>query len=104
MTTNLQDDLATMTIRELLVELTLVEDRLNSQRAASGYQATTESARLQRRVRAISAHLRQRRSEQGAAGMDPAVDADEADRIEQSIPVETDPEEEYPHQQAVGTP
>lgn len=37
------DDLASLTIRELLAELTRLEERLNSRRAAAGYQANTRS-------------------------------------------------------------
>lgn len=99
MTADLQrpSDLEAMTIRELLGELTRVEDRLNGQRAAVGYQASPEIARLQRRMRAISAELHERRSKH-EADPDPLVTADEADLIEQSIPVAADPDEEYPPQ------
>jgi len=87
-------DLSAMTIRELLAELTRVEDRLNSQRAAAGYGANPEIARLQRRMRAISAQLQLRRGDtSGAEALDRA---DEADLLEQSMPVDADPEEEYP--------
>lgn len=97
MTADLQrpPDLAAMTIRELLAELSRVEDRLNSQRAAAGYHANPEIARLQRRMRAISAQLHERRSKHDD-DVDPLAEADEADLIEQSIPVDADPEEEYP--------
>ncbi|WP_446666345.1 hypothetical protein [Flexivirga sp. B27] len=98
MTADLQNptDLRTMTIRELLAELTRAEDRLRGERAA-GYGANPEVARLQRRIRAISAQLHERRSGPGD-GTDPTIEADEVDVIEQSIPVDGDPEEEYPPQ------
>ena len=105
MTADLQrsSDLAAMSVRELLAELTRVEDRLNSERAALGYRANPEIARLQRRMRAISAQLHQRRQERGAAAADPLTEAAEADLVEQSIPVDADPDEEYPPEVQLST-
>ncbi|MGN6412654.1 hypothetical protein [Flexivirga sp.] len=90
-------DLRSLTIRELVAELTRIEDRLNNARAAARYHPSPETARLERRMRAICTHLRARRSA-SRAGDHPPADADEADLIEQSMPVDADPDEEYPHQ------
>jgi hypothetical protein len=95
------DDLSSLTIRGLLTELTRLEDRLNSRRAAAGYQANAEIARIERQMNAIRMQLRAHRT--AAAGYDsaPLTDANEADRVEQSIPVDAGLDEEYPHQQEI---
>lgn len=97
MTTDSQQltDLTAMTIRELVAELTRVEHRLNTHRIVSGRVADSELARLQRRMSAIQAQLHERRTGISGANESPNL-ADEADLLEQSIPVDGDPEEDYP--------
>jgi hypothetical protein len=102
------DDLSSLMIRDLLAELTRLEDRLNSRRAAAGYHANTEIARLERQMSAVRAELRQHRAAAVEHNAAPLSNANEAGHLEDSISVESavevDADEEYPHQQQTGRP
>lgn len=68
------DELRGMTLRELLAELTLTEDRLREQAQASGYGAmpgTERTAALRRRERQLSQELRRRREDEDTTARSP---------------------------------
>ena len=97
-------DLRARTIRELLAELARIEERLNSRRAAAHYHAHPEIARWDRQMRAIRAELQRRHTNRAVPDSVPLTDANEADRAEQLITVDSGPDEDYPHEREIDHP